>query len=480
MKRIHLVHTNDLHSHLESMAKVDTYVNMQRKEWEKSGEAGLLLDVGDHLDRVRFETEGTDGLVNRAILNASGYNAVTLGNNELITFTRDELTQIFEDVSFRVVCCNVEDSLFRPYSLYKLNGIKLAVIGVTVQFEDLYQQLGWKVTNPVEALKNLIPKLRREGYLIILLSHLGYPSDVSLAKEVPGIDIIMGGHTHHLLETPQKIGQTTLAAAGKHGHYLGYLTLECEDTGELVSVTGEAFHLQAEPSQKITTLISEYSQLADKNLLESIVVEKEELLVKWDEETPFANLLADSLVAWTGAKFGLCNSGQLLHSLPKGTITKKAIHAVCPHPINPVVLAIKGKDLRLVLEESLLSSFQEQEIRGFGFRGKLLGNLAVSGMTIQYNPDSPKYEKIKAIYMGNKLLVDEQVYEVATVSMFVFGLGYSRMKQSKVIRYFLPDMLREVLTAGLQSSSLRRKSHLDRWTTVFSKEVHDGNVRGER
>jgi 5'-nucleotidase len=473
MRRIHLIHTNDLHSHLDAMAQVDTYVIQQRNNWAIKGEVGFLVDIGDHLDRVRLETEGTDGRVNGAILGRSGYDVVTLGNNELLTFSRQELSNIYKDTSFQVVCCNVHDPLFQPYSLYEWYGIKLAFIGVTVRFQELYQQLGWQVTDPIPSVSKLVAKLRAKGYLIILLSHLGYANDVLLAQDVPGIDVIMGGHTHHLLEKPEKIGHTTLAAAGKHGQYIGHLTLECMDTGELESVTGGAFPLHVEPSPRMMSLIGQYQVQATAELSEPVVRLKGDLLVSWDEESALPNLLADSLVKWTGATFGLVNNGQLLYSLSEGIVTKQALHATCPHPINPVVLAISGKELRLTLEESLLEDYNKQEIRGFGFRGKVLGRLAVSGMTVKYDPTQPAYEKIKTIRMGEELLADEQMYQIATISMLAHGVGYPRLRQGKVIHIYLPELLREVLASGLQSSRLRTRSHTKRFTVPASKAHED-------
>lgn len=472
MKRIHLIHTNDIHSHLEAAAQIDTYVWKQRKQWDIQGETGFLLDIGDHLDRARWETEGTDGLVNKAILETTEYDVVTLGNNELLTFTHDELAEMYTKSSFHAICCNVEDPLFRPYQLYEFDGVKIAFIAVTVWFDELYRSLGWKVTDPFLAVSSLAEKLRANGYLILVLSHLGYPSDVKMAQEIPEIDVIMGGHTHHVLEKPEKINNTTLAAAGKHGNYIGHLQLICTDEGELIDVEGGAFPLKEEPSPEILSVLKEYQKQADMQLSMPIAELEEELVVKWDQETPLPALLADSLVRWTGVPYGLVNNGQMLYSLPQGMVTKRALHTACPHPINPVVIAIKGKDLRYTLEESLLEEFVSMKIQGFGFRGERLGGLSISGMTVIYNPANAPYEKIQKIYMGKDVLVDDNIYHIATVSMFVYGVGYKLLSKGKVMHYYVPEALREILANGLQSYHLRNASKQKRWITSFPKEAH--------
>ncbi len=480
MKRIHLIHTNDLHSHLEPMAQVDAYVRKHREIWANNDETGLLIDIGDHLDRVRMETEGTDGLVNRAILETSGYDVVTLGNNELLTFSREELMEVYRDASFQVVCSNVDDALFQDYYLYEKNGVKLAFIGATIHFEALYKQLGWQVKDPLTVLRNLVTKLRADGYIILLLSHLGYDNDVNLALEIPEIDLIMGGHTHHILPTPEKVGQTTLAAAGKYGQYLGHLTLECTDSGQLLSITGSAFPLQERPSEEIMSLIDQYQHKAIAKLSEPVVSLIDGLSVNWDEESSLANLLADSLVNWTGAKYSFVNSGQLLDSLPSGTVTKQTLHAICPHPINPVILSMSGKDIRLTLEQSLLAEYKELEIRGFGFRGKILGSLAISGMKVIYDPTKAPFQKIKSIYMGEEVLVDEKVYEIATISMLTFGVGYSHIGNAKVLHYFLPEMLRDVLLAGLHAKDILAGIDTNRWITVSAMASDDDISQSDR
>jgi 2',3'-cyclic-nucleotide 2'-phosphodiesterase (5'-nucleotidase family) len=472
MRRIHLIHTNDIHSHLEAAALVDTYVWNQRKQWDIQGETGFIVDVGDHLDRARWETEGTNGLVNKAILETTKYDVVTLGNNELLTFSRDELAEMYTDSSFHAVCCNVEDPLFQPYQLYECAGVKIAFLAVTVRFEELYRSLGWTVTDPFLAVRPFVEQLKEKGYLIMVLSHLGYPSDVKMAEEVADIDIIMGGHTHHVLEKPKKINNTVLAAAGKHGNYIGHLQLICNDEGELIDVKGGAFPLKEQPSPRILSVLEEYQKKADLQLRTPIVDLNEELVVNWKVETPLPTLLADSLVEWTGVPYGLVNNGQMLYSLPSGLVTKRMLHTACPHPINPVVMAIKGKDLRDTLEESLLEEFVSMKIQGFGFRGERLGGLSISGMTVIYNPANPPYEKIQKIYMGKDVLANDNIYHIATVSMFVYGVGYKLLSNGSVLHYYVPEALREILANGLQIYDLRNASKEKRWITSFSKEEH--------
>jgi hypothetical protein len=117
------------------------------------------------------------------------------------------------------------------------------------------------------------------------------------------------------------------------------------------------------------------------------------------------------------------------------------------------------------------------KIQGFGFRGERLGGLSISGMTVIYNPTNSPYEKIQKIYMGKDVLVDDNIYHIATVSMFVYGVGYKLLSKGKVLHYYVPEALREILANGLQSYHLRSASKQRRWITSFPKEVYVDNAQ---
>lgn len=83
-----ILHTNDIHSHFGSMSTIAAMINEERDQ----GGNFLVLDIGDHMDRMAVETEGTLGTANVDVINLTGYDAITIGNNEGLTFTPDQLT----------------------------------------------------------------------------------------------------------------------------------------------------------------------------------------------------------------------------------------------------------------------------------------------------------------------------------------------------------------------------------------------------
>ncbi len=475
VKYFHLLHTNDLHSHLEQMCKIYTLVKKLRGEWEKRGETGFLLDIGDHMDRVRLETEGTDGKVNRAVLETTGYDLVTLGNNELLTFSAKELEENYEGSTFAVVSSNVVEAVsgrnpswVRPCKILIRDGIRFGFLGATIPYDTVYEMMGWRVQDPVEILMQQVEQLRDQVDVLIVLSHLGLFNDRELAERVSGIDVIIGSHTHHLLETPERVGSTLIAAAGKFGSHVGKITVAVDQKSKrIVRIEGNCFPLdEVDEAEEIAEIIRRYRTMAEKNLSRPITRLEKPLPIDWKKESPLGNFLADSLREWVGTEIAIVNSGQLLGSLPAGPISRKQLHQVCPHPINPVLLKLRGEAIRRTLEESLLKEYMEKAIRGFGFRGKVLGFMCVSGLRIDYDPDAHPFHKIRSIYVGEKRLSDDEEYHVATIDMFTFGAGYMELKGGKLIKYFLPEFLRDLLACQLQKANAALQCETHRWHAV--------------
>ncbi|MFS8579932.1 MAG: bifunctional metallophosphatase/5'-nucleotidase [Novibacillus thermophilus] len=473
-RHIRILHTNDIHSHLDRTPQITSVIQSMRQQFQKRGDVVVTVDVGDHMDRRRVETEGTNGQVNVAIMNETGYDYVTLGNNEGLTFPHHVLERMYDKASFQVILSNWLDLQTKkrpewmvPWVVREWFGCRVAFTAVTAPFNDFYRLLGWVVTDPVEVLQRVVSKLRYDSRadIVVLLSHLGLQYDRVLAEKVPGIDVILGGHTHHLLETVVQHHGTFLAATGKFGEYVGEVSLTVDaETGRLLDVSGTCHAVEeAAPAENIVQLLKDYSQQADRQLAQAVIRLKKDLPLDWRGESPFGNLLADSLLNKVEADVAVVNTGQLLEGLSSGVVTRKDLHRICPSPINPCRILLRGKHLRRALEESLLDEFQELPIQGFGFRGKQLGNLAVAGMHVVYRPDAPTYEKIVDIRIGDHSVEDRKRYRVSTIDMFTFGIGYASLKEGDDVEFFLPDFLRDLLAKQLQRAEHIEAAFRKRW-----------------
>lgn len=453
--KLTLLHTNDLHSHFEAASRIAGYIADVKAKLPK--DRLIVLDCGDFLDRVRLETEGTVGAANRAFLENMGYDAVLLGNNEGLSYTPDVLNELFFDMPIPFVCANMVlkesgkcPSWMVPTMTIERAGIRIGLIGLTAPFTDYYDLLGWNASEPLSTMREEVKRLRGHVDVIILLSHLGLRQDERIAETVEGIDLILGGHTHHLLEVPLIIGQTAICAAGKFGNYIGHLELSFDAERKLSNISGGSIPTDHFPSHsELDALIAEYRQKAKRKMDRQVVELAEPLEWQPDSESPLSNLLACAVRRRTAAEIGIVNAGQLLQGLQSGVVTEELIHYICPSPINLCMIKLRGSQIVRAIEESLLPEFHELEIRGFGFRGRVLGTLCLDGMEITVDLSAAPYQRIKYAQVNGETLDMNRVYSVGTLDMFTFGVGYLGLKEGQDIQYFLPEFIRDVLSEAL-------------------------------
>jgi 2',3'-cyclic-nucleotide 2'-phosphodiesterase (5'-nucleotidase family) len=481
-----LLHSNDLHSRLEQYAKISTHIAEARNRY--GADRVLVLDVGDHMDRMRKETEGTGGRVNIELLNEAAVDAVTLGNNEGLTWTMDTLDALYGGhARFPVACANMvresdggRPSWMKPAVFLKKNGITFGITGVTAAFRDFYRELGWRMLDPVETAAEQIRRLRPQADIVIVLSHLGLPMDRRLAEEIEGIDLILGGHTHHLLEEPLVIGETVILATGKFGDYLGRVEIERRADGRGFTFRASVMPMdEAAERPEAASVIARGLAEAESALSRIAAVLAAPLEAFDDRESPLPNLLAATLRRHTGAEIGLVNAGQLIGGLPAGGVTTGRLHAICPSPINPCRMTLTGRHIRQALEEALLADWIGRPIRGFGFRGERLGTLAVDGLAIVYDPDGPPFGKLREVTAGGEPLRDDRSYTVGTIDMFTFGVGYESLKLGTDIRLYLPEFIRDVLAAGLADAAAVEDAHRSRWFALSGGEHLHGMPPGQ-
>ncbi|KRF21345.1 bifunctional metallophosphatase/5'-nucleotidase [Paenibacillus sp. Soil787] len=473
LQRLVILHTNDIHSHFEQMPKISAYFDRVRRLWP--ADQVLTLDIGDHMDRMRPETEGTNASANLEIMNATGYEAMVMGNNEGLTFTPELLrTVVKEHAKFPIIGSNIvevatnktPDWMLSTLTIEK-SGLAIGIIGVTAAYQAYYELLGWHVTDPIEAVKTYAKLLRPKVDIIIVMSHLGLRSDQRMAEELEGIDVILGGHTHHVLEEPLLLSGTYICAAGKFGQYAGHIELAYDPAQRrIVEMQGRVVPMTdaSEEDSSVTTLLEHY-RIASAAALDAEVAQlREPLRLDWYGESPLGNLLAAGIRRWTSAEIGLVNSGQLLQGLKEGRLTRGRLLEICPGPINPCRLLLSGADLLQALEESLLDEFMEKPIRGFGFRGEVLGVLCVDGLIVMTDSTRAPYERIIAVNVGDEPLDPSRDYVVGTIDMFTFGSGYLSLSRGKQVTYMLPEFIRDVLASELQDEEAIQSSHFQRFT----------------
>lgn len=473
-RKLVLLHTNDIHSHFERMPRIGEALRQLRSKHAACNP--IVIDCGDHMDRMRPETEGSGGLANIAVMNETGYDMIVPGNNEGLTMTPDKLALAYgERQGYSVVCANLLEAgtgepppWMEPFRIFERDGLRVGVIGLTAYYPDFYSLLGWQILDPIETAGRLAGLLRPQVDVLVVVSHLGITQDKAMAERVAGIDLIIGSHTHHLLEEPLLHEGTYIAAAGCYGRYVGELDFRYDaETGSLRLHSGACLDTDGfPPSPGLAALIRNEEQASRERLDRSVATLAEAIAIDWRTESDLGNLLASGIRRWTDAEIGIVNAGQILHSLEAGAVTKYRLLEICPPPINPCLVRLRGEEIRVALEEALLEEFTGKAIKGFGFRGKVLGTLCLSGVRVEYAVDAEPYRKIRSIEVNGERLVPDRIYRVGTIDMFTFGIGYLSLGRGETVAYYLPEFIRDVLEKQLGDEEEIRLSSVPRWYSV--------------
>lgn len=227
-KKITILHTNDVHSHIDAFGPEDGRNANKGGVARRSGliqsirnenPNTLLLDAGDIFQGTPyFNYYG--GELEFKLMSKLKYDAATIGNHDFDNGI-DGLYAQFPHKNFEFVISNYDfsntvlDTHTKPYQIFIKNGIKIGVFGLGIELKNLVDAKLYKETkylNPVEITQDMTRVLKEEEKcdLIICLSHLGYYykndpnkiSDISLASQTRNIDLIIGGHTHTFLSKP--------------------------------------------------------------------------------------------------------------------------------------------------------------------------------------------------------------------------------------------------------------------------------------
>ncbi len=451
MEVIHIYHTNDLHSHFEHWPRIHHFLQERKKWHEQAGEEFLLFDLGDHADRSHPLTEATRGNVNVELMNKAGYHAVTIGNNEGITFPYEDLHHLYDHRLFEVLLANLyhqdgtRPSWAKANKIFETkNGTKVAVTGLTASYSYLYGLMGWKVTDPYEELKNQLVELKGHSDVTVLLSHLGIHDDEQIARDIPGIDVIIGGHTHHILHEGRMVNDALLACAGKYGMFVGHICLTI-DPKEKKIVEKKAWLYDTNELPPVIDEIQQVEELyrTGRGMLSTEIIAKKYVRTSQDE---LAHLLCHALRETSEADCAFINQGLILENLVPGTITQFDLHRICPHPINPCVVELTGAELKEVLVQTLDEKWTDMSIMGFGFRGKIMGKMVYSGIHMM------KKSQYALFSVQGKPIKSDKKYTLAIPDMFTFGKFFPAIFRAEKKEYILPDFMRHLLAWKIKES----------------------------
>ena len=452
-----ILHFNDLHGQLEPFgtegekraagaARLATLIHGIREENVRLGRHTLLLVAGD-LFLGSSLSALSRGEAELKILNRVHPDVFTLGNHEF-DFGMGVLQERVRDATFPVVSANIyykgKERLFPPVIFKDIGSFRVAILGLitpdTAQLAHPDSIAGITFSDPVAEANKLAPDIRRRSDLFIALTHTGLEIDKRLAQEVPGLDVIIGGHDHIALQEPLKVGNVWIAQAQNRGLFLGRLDLKIEGNkavkvgGALIPVTEELAE-----DREIKEIISSYRNKFEHKL--KVVVGKTRVRLIGEPEkirtleTNLGDLVADVMRKAAGTEISLVNGGSIRGSIEEGPVTLEDIWRVFPYDSQLARVELTGSRIEEVLSHSVSL--------GPGLTG---GFLQLSGLSFVIGPSGPEDIRIQ----GSPLERDRYYSIAITDFMLAGGDGYGHFQKGRnqllhplLIRDLLLDYLKE-------------------------------------
>ena len=236
-RHIYVISTNDMHANIETMPRLATLVD----EFEAKGEV-LVVDSGDRVTGNAYvDDDARPGIPMVELMNAVGYDVVTLGNHEFDK-GRDALYAMVEASGFEWVCSNMVDAEgagLKPYTTITLNDVDITIVGtVATDFNGRPMGgdaafVGFSFTDDVTTSFEVGESVAQEAEFVVLLSHMGYDMDCRLAEMSPAYDWIAGGHSHDTVNAP--VNGVQISQNRKDIRYVTVADITVVD-GEIVGV----------------------------------------------------------------------------------------------------------------------------------------------------------------------------------------------------------------------------------------------------
>uniref|UniRef100_A0A7C5EV89 Bifunctional metallophosphatase/5'-nucleotidase n=1 Tax=Desulfobacca acetoxidans TaxID=60893 RepID=A0A7C5EV89_9BACT len=432
--RLRLIHLNDFHGFAlpqkvpggEGEEGGAAYMAYQVEQLRRQHPT-LLLAAGDmvHGDNWANLFKGASVI---ALMNLMGFDAMALGNHDF-NYGQQVLEQLIAAACFPVLGANVQGVKgLQAFVVKSVGGLRVALIGVVTSDVPVTTHprnvMGLTFVSPEEAVRALVGKLRPQVDLVIVISHQGYAQDRELAARVPGLDVIVGGHSHTKLEEPAVVAGVIIVQAYEHGRRLGVLDLTWRD-GKIVAHEGRLLPIRPASGQsdpKVAALVARYQKKVDQVLGEpvgytDVVLEGDSELVR-TRETNLGNLVADIIRAKTKAEVALINGGSIRKSIPPGPIRRREVYAALPFDNYLVALRLTGRQLKEALEHGV--SKVEEHAGAFP---------QVSGLSFTYDPKGPPGSRVREVLVGGQPLEMTREYVVATNDFLVAGGDGYRMFQ---------------------------------------------------
>jgi 2',3'-cyclic-nucleotide 2'-phosphodiesterase (5'-nucleotidase family) len=380
---IEILHTNDTHDQLLPRDKVTKSGNTlhvggiaQRAAFvadEKAAHPGrtLVLDDGDTFQGTALYT-AFKGEVDMKAMNLVGYDVGLLGNHDLDDGWGNFKKQMSWS-TFPIISGNVTDtdgnSLLPATQIVKRGETTIGIIGL--MGDSAWQAVAPKHRQDVKqspiipAAQQYVEQLRNKVDIIVMMTHNGYDQDKELAKAVPGIDVIVGSHSHTPLYKPvlvpnansNGIGGTLVVQAGSNNEFIGKLQLRVQGK-QITSYTGELVRNNADypvpPALQaaVDGVIAPYAAQVDSRMNTVIGQAPAGGLEKNAFPSPLGTWIAEVMAERTQADVGLINMHGVRATMPAGPVTIGSVTGIAPFENELRRVEIPGANLLTLIESA--------------------------------------------------------------------------------------------------------------------------------
>ncbi|TFF63657.1 MAG: bifunctional metallophosphatase/5'-nucleotidase [Promethearchaeota archaeon] len=424
-------------------ARIAWLFNETRKE---NPEGTIILDNGDtiHGTYLAIKNRGRDMV---PILNELGLDGMTA--HWEFAYGPKEVKAIEQKLNFPMLAINCyynhnDELFFNPYIILKRLDYEIGIMGIACNIidktmppefsEGVYFTLGKK------ELPMYIRELNEKGVdLIIVLSHLGYPQELQLAKETDGIDILLSGHTHNRVYNPVIENNAIIIQSGCHGSFVGKLNLFLED-GKIKSYEHHLIDINSEINEdpKVKNMI-EQLYAPHKKILETNIGETKTGLHRYNVmESTMDNLLLESIIMASKRKIAFSNGWRYGAPVPPREIILNDIWNIVPTNPPISVCDISGEHLWNMMEENLEHTFSRDPYNQMGGYVK-----RCQGIHVYFKVENPEGKRIQEFFVGNDRLDLKKIYKASYLTEQgipkKYGFNHERLEIKAVdaLRHFI-------------------------------------------
>lgn len=362
--RASIFYVNDLHGKMTNMERLYAIAN-QFDHFQPSYQTDKLkLASGDII-------LGENLLANKVahnFLNWAGFSATALGNHELDVIP-PKLSDLLQTAKYKLLGANVTVDKGTPMEgkitksfIEEHNGNKYGIIGVApsdilerVKHNKSVEEIHVSDLNStIKSVQQEIDNFKSQGIdKIILLSHSGYENDKKIAKETSGLDVILGAHTHNVLENVKegvnlitsKAGEpVVITQAGKDGEKFGVLNLEFNDKGVITKVQNNLSNTR-EFRRILPIKYAVEGILGKPEILGEIKSVPQSAKNRLISNNPNVYIIADAMKEEFNADIALLNSGNIRGNFDVGTIDSRLISDITPFKNKMVMANVTEKEL---------------------------------------------------------------------------------------------------------------------------------------